>query len=197
MPYIREVYNMVAQTNMYALFAAMQSDRLIKSFVGSSTIPLQVQESILLKPSAFFRGALKRDTFQEGKEGVIHFPDDDVTSWTVLNYWMINGEVPVHDCKDEDLINAWYLANKYQMAQLQDDLMYELLELDHDGLWLARDFEQMFARKLGGLSPTNLFAELLIVQAKDRADIGVKGSNLDVSGGDNDYAKDFWRRWSR
>ncbi|KAK4627127.1 hypothetical protein CLAFUW4_04033 [Fulvia fulva] len=182
---------MASQLDMHGTFTAMQNDRQIKLCIGDLTTPLLVPESILIKTFNFFRGALKRKSMKEGFEGAISFPEDSLTPWKVLNFWMINGEVPIQDCSNEDLVTAWYLADKYQITQLQDDLISELIEVGLNAIWSPKDHEEVLVHTTPDSLPRKWIAELLMIRVKDGAGQGMSWNDLAAFQGDNDYARDI------
>ncbi|KAK4627125.1 hypothetical protein CLAFUW4_04032 [Fulvia fulva] len=115
-----------AEVDMHSVFASKQNDRMIEIYIGTDPNPLKMPESVLLRTSDYFRGLLQRG-FKES-DGVIHKPDDDVTAWKILTFWMTErGLPPYEDCDDADLLKAWYLADYMSITQLQDDIMFSLL----------------------------------------------------------------------
>ncbi|KAK1062672.1 hypothetical protein LTR74_010128 [Friedmanniomyces endolithicus] len=122
------------------LAKSLQADRLITIYVGETdgkTKPFRVQQVLLEQLSDYFRSALQTDTFAEGEEGRLHFPEDNLNAWKVLLHWVFTRTVPHWD-KDDDgmtidielqnlLIDCWVLGDKYHIYNSQNEVMVELL----------------------------------------------------------------------
>ncbi|KAK5696312.1 hypothetical protein LTR17_024321 [Elasticomyces elasticus] len=118
-----------------ALAVSLRTDRLVDIYVGAITAetkPYRVQQVLLEKLSEYFVVALKRDTFSEGQNGRLHFPDDDVDVWQVLLQWAIQRDVPHWESIDGEtrislLIRCWVTGDKYGLHDFQDEIMLEAL----------------------------------------------------------------------
>ncbi|KAK3619034.1 hypothetical protein LTR56_024289 [Elasticomyces elasticus] len=126
---------------MDTLLKSLQSERLIKIFVGpGTTMPYHVPQTILHTTSDYFTKALLHETSLGAAEtGVLRFPEDDVDVWGILLYWMLIKELPetalgTRAMKDQELaefelllVRCWAVGERYQVPQFQDLVMLELL----------------------------------------------------------------------
>ncbi|EME78872.1 uncharacterized protein MYCFIDRAFT_83785 [Pseudocercospora fijiensis CIRAD86] len=109
---------------------ALQQERLISITIGENRKPIQIQQKVLEGASDWFAKALKRDTFVEGKNGKLNFPDDDVAAWDVLIYWMVNHRMFPNGQERGDVVlvtKCWILGDKYDIKPFQDQAMYKLI----------------------------------------------------------------------
>ncbi|KAK4895398.1 hypothetical protein LTR27_006462 [Elasticomyces elasticus] len=103
------------------LSRSLQADRLIDIYVGKVTPevkPFRVQQVLLGQLSDYFTKALRANTFREGEQGRVHFPDDDSQIWEVLLNWIINRSVPSYAERkgagaQAMFIHCWILGDKY------------------------------------------------------------------------------------
>lgn len=128
------------EVTMESLFASLQIDRLISIYIGDSPTPILVPQSTLVRTSNFFRGALTRDC-KEAKEGKIYFPEDDLRSWKVLIYWIIDRKFPDFDQEQNDggaehikNFSAWYLGDRLCIHEFQDDMIKYMVRTFANGM---------------------------------------------------------------
>ncbi|KAK4626907.1 hypothetical protein CLAFUW4_04035 [Fulvia fulva] len=170
---------------MEDIFQSMQNDRLIKICIGSepNITTVFIAQSILCRTSRFFIGALTRG-FAEDLAGELHLPEDDLEAWKILTVWMLKAELPIINWSNlENAVSAWSIADKYQISQMQDDIMFELIE-NVDFATDVADFEKWFAATRQDSIPRKMAAEDLVYKLKHGkayypkwTDIGVFQSN--------------------
>ncbi|KAK5688512.1 hypothetical protein LTS10_000490 [Elasticomyces elasticus] len=114
---------------------SLHNDRLVDVYVGDiddETEPYRVQQVVLEKVAEYFAAALRPDTFSEGQNGRLHFPDDDTDVWQILLQWAIQRVVPCWQSIDQDvrhslLVRCWVTADKYGIQDFQNEIMLEAL----------------------------------------------------------------------
>ncbi|KAK4962984.1 hypothetical protein LTR10_000611 [Elasticomyces elasticus] len=110
-------------------------DRLIEVYVGerrSESKPFRVQQVLLEQLSEYFVKALRRDSFSEGEDGRLSFPEDDLDVWEVLLHWAVVRSLPAWSStngkeKEALLIRCWVLGDKYQLSPFQNEVMLDLI----------------------------------------------------------------------
>ena len=108
----------------------LQSDCLIKIYVGEMTKPFLIQATLL--DSDFFVCALKNQDAFGGDKDVLTFPEDDQSAWEMFLHWKMRGKLlyawgPEADPEIDQLVRAWIHGDKYGIPQFQDDVMWELV----------------------------------------------------------------------
>ncbi|ESZ93752.1 hypothetical protein SBOR_5850 [Sclerotinia borealis F-4128] len=112
---------------------------MVKLLVGSEARPetILVHKNLLCAASPFFEAACKPE-WQVDEECVIVLPEDKPKLIKLLVYWIYNHEIVyLASWKSLELtralINTYILAEKYQMPQLQNDIIdamvYEIVEM--------------------------------------------------------------------
>ncbi|KAI7532350.1 hypothetical protein KC331_g13631 [Hortaea werneckii] len=155
---------------------SLKADRLIRIKLGSNKDdePFLISQRRMENASEYFRKALRQDSFKEGLNGQIDFPEDDHDSWASL--------------KPDLLIKSWILGDKYGIPEFQDQAMLELLFY----------FERLYATKdiikLGSeLSPADSVLKRLIAEEAAMAlgdeRIGFEG--LETAFGGNGMLRHF------
>lgn len=115
----------MSTTDIHLLDRSMRDDRLVSIFIGDDLKPLLIQQSIICAASPFFKTAFTGD-FEEAKKGILLLPEGDLEGWHIFIHWLLRGNIP-HG-HGLSVIKAWTLGDKYDIPQLQDDNMFELLE---------------------------------------------------------------------
>ncbi|RMX94727.1 hypothetical protein D0868_12144 [Hortaea werneckii] len=141
---------------------SLKADRLIRIKVGSNKDdePFLISQRRLESASEYFRKALRQDSFKEGLNGQLDFPEDDHDAWAVFLFWMMNTfTIAKKSLKPDLLIKSWILGDKYGIPEFQDQAMLELLFY----------FERLYATKdiikLGSeLSPADSVLKRLIAE---------------------------------
>lgn len=129
---------------------------------GTSSEQYLVAQTSLEELSDYFFNALRRDTFKEGREGRLEFPEDDGASWEVLLYWMLKKEVPpCIEQEDEILVRCWILGDKYGIAAFQDEIMIRLLAYWQESLVSVT----AFAIAADQCQPSSKLRQLLVEEA--------------------------------
>ncbi|KAK5730782.1 hypothetical protein LTR15_000720 [Elasticomyces elasticus] len=114
---------------------SLQTDRLIEVYVGerrSESKPFRVQQVLLEQLSEYFVKALRRDSFSEGEDGRLSFPEDDLDVWEVLLHWAVVRSLPAWSStngkeKEALLLRCWVLSDKYQLPPFQNEVMLDLI----------------------------------------------------------------------
>ena len=97
-------------------------------------MPYCVQETVLTSISDYFVKAIENQHLGTVQPGTLTFPEDNECAWKSLLYWKINGSLPELDGLDDkelqlQLVQLWVLGDKYNITELQDLAMLELLEI--------------------------------------------------------------------
>ena len=151
---------------------------------GTSSEQYLVAQTSLEELSDYFFNALRRDTFKEGREGRLEFPEDDGASWEVLLYWMLKKEVPpCIEQEDEILVRCWILGDKYGIAAFQDEIMIRLLAYWQESLVSVT----AFAIAAEQCPPSSKLGQLLIEEA---AVVFLEGPFGEISDGEISKAID-------
>lgn len=118
-------------------FRRLSTDQLIKIVIGEEdSMPYYVPKSLLEGASECFTKAIKNQHLGDTTSGTLHFPEDgDMRkAWEFLLYWITKRELPPSYVKIEWFaedqllfVQAWVLADRYLLPQLQDVVMLELL----------------------------------------------------------------------
>ncbi|KAK0938649.1 hypothetical protein LTR29_009748 [Friedmanniomyces endolithicus] len=167
---------------------SLQADRLIDIYVGEvtpETTPFRVQQVLLGQLSDYFDSALKTDTFVEGKQGRLHFPEDNVSAWKVLLHWAFTRMLPhwfkstaegnLDDGTAMLLVDCWVLGDKYQIHAFQDEVMMEML------CWLVYSPGScdVFKRGVELTSPGSKLRRLMAEGLEELYEDGYESSDLD------------------
>ncbi|KAK5675406.1 hypothetical protein LTS10_011848 [Elasticomyces elasticus] len=95
----------------------------VKVFVGGGNPKaFFVHPSLLVKHSAFFAAALKKD-WQEGQDRAVKLPEAEPEVFSNYVQWLYSGAVPCKDATNSgeaDLIKLWILADLLMAPKLQD-----------------------------------------------------------------------------
>ena len=110
----------------------LQSDRLIKIYVGEMTKPFLIQAALL--DAHFFVCALKNQDAFGGEKDALKFPEDDQGAWEMFLHWKMRGNLlcaqgPEADPDADQLVRSWIHGDKYGIPQFQDDVMWQLIQL--------------------------------------------------------------------
>lgn len=118
---------------------------MIQIFVGQDNgPPFLVPQSTLCNASKYFAKAIKNEHLGEGQAGVLRFPEDNLKTWGVLLFWVVNSALPkeVHPFDGEMeqpnlllLCQTWIMADKYLLPQLQNKIMLKLLRVSDHVTW--------------------------------------------------------------
>ena len=94
--------------------------------------------------SGYFEGALKRDTFKEGQEGVVKLPSESVEIFELFVRWLYTRQVPGADEHDFTLLcDLWLFADRREtpllantaIDKIRDEVARQLIlptsRLDH------------------------------------------------------------------
>ncbi|KAK3626707.1 hypothetical protein LTR56_019639 [Elasticomyces elasticus] len=120
----------------------VKTTRDIKIIVGDKTPQtFFVQQQLLESTSDYFVKALRNQHLGEKPEpGVLRFPEDRVSPWRLLLFWMYKHELPA-DVYHHDLIpavRAWALGDRLCIPELQNHIMLVLI-------WSFKDENPGFA----------------------------------------------------
>ncbi|KAF2171410.1 hypothetical protein M409DRAFT_18526 [Zasmidium cellare ATCC 36951] len=116
-----------------SIFDSMRDDRLVSIYIGDDPTPFLIQQSIICAASPFFKTAFTgSNTYEEAKTGILRLPEDDLQAWQIFIYWLVRAKIP--QGFGLSVIKAWTLGDKYQIPQLQDDVMFEVMRIldDHE-----------------------------------------------------------------
>ncbi|KAK4494614.1 hypothetical protein PRZ48_013970 [Zasmidium cellare] len=114
-------------------------------FVGKrkpDSEPYIIPKVVLTSVSPYFNKIVNCD-FKEGKEGVLHFPEDDPSSWTLFLYWLFHRNIPEPDRAEPPnarglspsalapffsvLTKAWMLGDKYDVPAFQNSVTFRMI----------------------------------------------------------------------
>ncbi|KAK4506441.1 hypothetical protein PRZ48_000173 [Zasmidium cellare] len=110
-----------------SIFESMRNDRLVRIFIGDDdSKPLLIQQSTICAASPFFKAAFTGANYEEAKSGILRLPEDDLQAWQIFIYWLLKNKIP--QGSDLAVIKAWTLGDKYKIPQLQDDVMFAMME---------------------------------------------------------------------
>ncbi|KAK5121392.1 hypothetical protein LTR85_005224 [Meristemomyces frigidus] len=126
---------MATNEQAHSVASSFQTGRVIEVYVGAITAeskPYLLPQTLLENASDYFTKALRSGSFKEGKEGRLHFPDDDSSAWEVLLYWLVKRHLPSHASDQLLMINCWALGDKYGITRFQDETMVELIIIYDD-----------------------------------------------------------------
>ena len=145
------------------LYSMLQTDRLIKVYVGMNLKPYLVPTSVLAGISAYFVKALANEDRFAGEKGVMRFPEDDPTSWEALLYYKLRGHVQCARTGDEQqkimqLVGCWILGDKYNIKDFQDHAMLQLLRWLTDAQPILESVKLAFENTLEGSPLRTLMA---------------------------------------
>lgn len=135
--------------------------------ITSGTKPYLVQQAVLQTTSEYFVKALRNDSFREGREGRLHFPDDDAEAWEVLLFWMLKRKIPDLGSEEQVLIASWALGDKYGIVAFQDEVMLETLKIFNDEWVLEETIAKAIRLCAPGSKMHKLVAEELVLQVYD------------------------------
>jgi hypothetical protein len=114
---------------------------MIKIYVGDDIDPIYVSQSLLVRNSDVFGNILHSE--HVASHDTLHFPDDSVSAWRIMLFWMVYKQMPAHRDTGEhqeagvmDIVGAWCLSDHYCMWEFQDATMSLLIGCLHD----IRDF---------------------------------------------------------
>lgn len=146
---------------------------MIEIYVGAitpDTKPYLLPQTLLESTSDYFVKALRSDTFKEGREGRLHFPDDDIQAWESLLFWLIKRELPdlVDDLDEEHLyIKCWALGDKYGITTFQDEAMLELLRYYSQNHTDEQSIALALKSSAPGSKMRRIIAEELVILVND------------------------------
>ncbi|KAF2679105.1 hypothetical protein K458DRAFT_490786 [Lentithecium fluviatile CBS 122367] len=124
-------------------FARQSYRGLIEIKVGDVTNQksFHVHEALLASHSPFFKAALTRD-WQEAKDRVVNFPEDDVETFRLCIHFLYTGKLAVQpdpkptdykECKERKAVIAIYvLEEKLQDVETKNATLQALLQACHD-----------------------------------------------------------------
>ncbi|KAI5356778.1 putative BTB/POZ domain-containing protein [Septoria linicola] len=172
---------------------------LVRVGSGQTIRDFKIPKGLLCKQSQWFRSALKSDTFQEGKTGVINLPDDTPGAFTSFFYYIHTErlafpEVDVTGSNvSEELgqrlrnaMEAWIFADKYKLPHMQDCAMSALCDFlssaTHRVPTLKPEYlELSFTKTAEGSSLRMLVADYLVTRIdSNKNDIGQVVSTLAI-----------------
>ncbi|KAK5702638.1 hypothetical protein LTR97_003584 [Elasticomyces elasticus] len=130
---------------MDALLQSLESDRTIKLIIGEPTehaATFYISKTALEQTSEFFCGALRNQHLGDGERDTLKFPEDNLTAWKVLLFWMMKHGLPrdanlvtmvdtegkCHPLDHVISVRCWALGDKYGIPTFQDFVMLELLD---------------------------------------------------------------------
>lgn len=121
---------------------------MVNIFVGTpepAETTFTIPASVLVNASDYFTDKITALQQTSAANTIkLTFPDDDKEAWEILLYFLYNGEVPdidppgavlAHNRKaDYKFVKAWVLGERYQLPDLQDNCMWDLLHRAAKGL---------------------------------------------------------------
>ncbi|KAK5709575.1 hypothetical protein LTR17_019659 [Elasticomyces elasticus] len=116
---------------MDAFMQSLQTTRDIKIVIDKETPQtFFVQQQLLESTSDYFVKALRNQHLGEKPEpGVLRFPEDRVSAWKLLLFWMYKHELPA-EVYHHDLIpavRAWALGDRLCIPEFQNHIMLVLI----------------------------------------------------------------------
>lgn len=132
--------------------------------VGPETKPYRVPQAVLESISTYFTKALRSDTFKEGCEGCIRFPDDDADAWEVLLFWMLKFKLPYPLGTELVMIECWALGDKYAIPAFQDEAMLQLIGHYQNTYASAQGISKALQLSTPGSKMRKLIAEELVLR---------------------------------
>ncbi|KAE8143897.1 hypothetical protein BDV38DRAFT_232270 [Aspergillus pseudotamarii] len=91
--------------------------------VGTDDTPFDVHLELLCDHSPYFDDLYADRAQSPVTELPIHFPDDDPDVFSVLISWMYCGQIAVKPQSVLFLIKLWVLAGKFEMVELQNNVI--------------------------------------------------------------------------
>ena len=178
----------------------MQTDRVIKLVVGTPRTTFCISQNLLECTAEYFRAAFRYEQLGDAERGTLTFPDDDVTAWKVLIYWIMKRELPHEEvlgnyyATTEGIprchllcIRCWALGDKYGIAAFQDLIMLDLLAVLDDNFKLdVREMKEALETTPPGSLLRDLVAEELAYElacgSKDLESLDVFNGVVGFSG---------------
>ncbi|KAK4953967.1 hypothetical protein LTR10_008571 [Elasticomyces elasticus] len=76
--------------------------------------------------SGYFEAALKKDSFKEGKDGIVKLEEEDVTIFRHFVKWLYSGQLPITPVKGDNfdvLCDLWLLGDRRNVPLLQNQAL--------------------------------------------------------------------------
>jgi len=159
------------------IFSSLRSDRLVKVYVGDSTEPFLIQQTLLKNTSDYFTRALCSDSFDEGALGVLRFREDNIKTWQILLYWIFNRDLPEEVTKPSpgSIMDCWILGDNYDVPSFQDDAMFTLIQLINDSEYLGTEnVRSGIERTTQRSALRRLLVEELVLGVYYHRDVGIE-----------------------
>jgi hypothetical protein len=111
---------------------SLETNRMIKIVIGDRQEPYLVAQSTLENTAMYFKKALHHHgKFGTGDRNTLTFPEDNVSAWEFLLYYMKKDVVPRLDEPTDGYmlqrVSSWILGDKYGISGFQELIMPELL----------------------------------------------------------------------
>ena len=160
---------------------------------GPKLTTLYVRQDILTRTFPRFASALTIESITD-QATELYFPQDDLEAWRILQTWMPKHDLLLARFKDlEKYLSAWYLAEKYEVTQLQDDIMFEFIMLAHHSTHMTDVpfVKSWFANTRPGSVPRKVITEQVVYELKRRKEQNEDWKDLIAFTNDPSYAADF------
>lgn len=184
-----------ARHHQERLSASMQNENLVSLHIGAGPklTTLYVRRDILTRTSPCFASALTpQSTGDQANE--LSFPQDDLEAWRILQAWMPKHDLLLAKFKDlEKYLSAWYLAEEYEITQLQDDIMFEFIMLAHHSTHMTDIpfLKRWFANTRPGSLPRKVITEQIVYELKRRKEQNEDWKDSIAFTNNPSYATDF------
>ncbi|KAK5730750.1 hypothetical protein LTR15_000688 [Elasticomyces elasticus] len=98
-----------------------------------------IQQTILESASAHFSETIDQEREAGVKQVTLHYPQDHVSAWKTLLYWIVQDKLPeddeLSDMATSDgypiqvfLVRCWVLGDRWGMSSFQNDIMQHIID---------------------------------------------------------------------
>ncbi|KAK4963049.1 hypothetical protein LTR10_000677 [Elasticomyces elasticus] len=118
----------------------LRNERLIVIFVGKDAKPFRIQQCLLEGVSEHFKRVFENEERTSDESGTLSFPEDDISAWEQLVYWMVTSNMssitqPSNDGESQAdlaerqllLVRCWAIGEKYAVCDFRETIMSSLL----------------------------------------------------------------------
>jgi hypothetical protein len=107
---------------------------IVKVIVGEERKIYHFHEALLVEKSSFFEACLSSGMIEQQNDEIV-LPEDPCTGFNIIAHWIYYGEFKTipHNFELLPLLEAWVMADKYSLSDLQNDIIEQL-----KAYWQAR-----------------------------------------------------------